>query len=197
MGRFGTPQLTRPRSAVALLLLVSLCLLLALAAAPAARADAVITVNTLADPGPGTCDEGGECSLREAIERVAEGEVSGDVTIDVEAEGEIDISAEGQLEVSAGNGVESIAIEGPGLSQLTIDAGDESRVVKVGEAELRISGLTISGGWIDDFAIDGEGGAGIYSERGSIVLEEVRVTENEIGSLRDGGGIGIEESARL
>ncbi|HYC81654.1 MAG TPA: right-handed parallel beta-helix repeat-containing protein, partial [Solirubrobacterales bacterium] len=168
---------------------------LALGAAPAGAAS-IIEVTTLADPGAGECEASGECSLREALERVASGEVGGEVEVVIEPQGTIALAGE-ELEVKGGGGLESIAIVGPGAAQLSVDAGGESRVFRSLGVALKVSGLTIEGGHVDDAAIDGTGGAGIYSEDGSVVLEDVRVTGNEVESFRDGGGVAIEEEAQL
>ncbi len=178
------------------LLVVGLAALLALLVAPAADAATIIRVTTLADPGSGECEATGECSLREALERVASGKAGGDVEVVIQPQGEIELDGN-ELEVMGGVGLESIAIVGPGAAQLSVDAGGKSRVFRATAVDLKVTGLTIEGGHVDDAAIDGTGGAGIYSEDGSVLLEDVRVTGNEVESFRDGGGVAIEEEAQL
>ena len=195
MSKRVTVSARSSRAALALLV-VGLAMLPALLAAPAAGAATIIEVTTLADPGAGECEATGECSLREALERVASGKVGGDVEVVIQPQGVIELDGN-ELEVKGGTGLESIAIVGPGVAQLSVDAGGESRVFRASAVDLKVSGLTIEGGHVDDAAIDGTGGAGIYSEDGSIVLEDVRVTGNEVESFRDGGGIAVEEEAQL
>lgn len=169
---------------------------MALLAAPVAGAESIIEVTTLADPGAGECEATGQCSLREALEQIGSGKVSGEVRVEIEPKGKIELDGN-ELEVTAGGGVASIVIAGPGAAQLSVDAAGNSRVFRVGDVSLKISGLTIEGGKVDSAAINGSGGAGLYSEVGAVTLEDVRVTDNEVESFRDGGGIAIEEEGEL
>lgn len=78
----------------------------------------------------------------------------------------------GQLELS--NTAVPIAIDGPGASQLTIDAKQESRIFLVApNVKASISGLTISGGSVGgtsspngSYSVSNEGG-GIYNQGAS------------------------------
>jgi CSLREA domain-containing protein len=195
MSARGTVWAKWPRRAV-VSFAIGLTAMVALLAAPVAGAESIIQVTTLADPGAGECETTGECSLREALEQIASGKVSGEVRVEIEPEGKIELDGN-ELEVAAGGGVASIAIVGPGVAKLRVDAAGDSRVFRVGEVDLEVSGLTIEGGRVDSAAIDGSGGAGLYSDDGAVTLEEVRVTGNEVESFRDGGGIAIEEEAEL
>lgn len=173
-------------------------------AAPAARADATIVVDTTSDesfletscePLPATTS----CTLREAIELVneGEGEVEGAVTIELDAEGTIELENE-ELELDPALDVEEVAIRGPGADKLTISGGDEYRVLAVEGIDMAvISGLTIAHGLEDDFAVSGDGGGGIWAEFAELVLEEVHLTENAVGSNRRGGAIALEFGAGM
>src|SRR4051812_13918268 len=114
----GTAWTKSPRCAQ-VLVVAGLAALVALLAAPMAGAATIIQVTTLADPGAGKCETTGECSLREALERVASGKVGGEVEIAIGLEGEIQLDGE-ELEVKAGPGLDSIAIVGPGAAKLSI-----------------------------------------------------------------------------
>lgn len=141
----------------------------ALAAVPAANA-ATFTVTTLADGGAG--------SLRQAIED-ANGNAGADV-INFQAglTGTITLTT-GQLEVT-----DSVDIQGPGASTITVSGNDASRVfyLYIGSAtiDVTISDLTISNG-ADSI------GAGIVDFDENLTLDSVVITNNH--SSGDGGGL--------
>jgi predicted outer membrane repeat protein len=188
----------RARATLLVPALLAACLALAIAA-PRANADATITVSTTADPGTGACTPtNGQCTLREALELVNEGEVSGWVNIMLDASGTIDVGPVGELVLEPDDGVEAVEVYGPGAANLTIDGGGESRVLLLEkEFFFSLTNVTIAHGAVTDFAVDGDGGAGIFSEASEINLSGVRFTENRVESDRDGGAIGIEGAAHL
>jgi len=99
---------------VAALLFVPLAVALA-APLPAAT----LTVNSLADPGDGTCDLS-ECTLREAVADATSGD-----TINFSVTGTINLTA-GELLIE-----KDLTINGPGMNSLTIDGGYLSRVMQI------------------------------------------------------------------
>jgi hypothetical protein len=163
------------------------------AAAPAARADDTIVVDSPLDPGSGECDEGGECTLREAIELVNEGEVSGDVRIEFSFGGLIKLEA-GELFIDPEEeAVDSVTIAGPGPDDLVIDGLGESRVFWVDGGDVTISSLGVTGGNVTGFTLDGTGGGALFQAEGDLRLEHVHFNENEIDSAREGGAIAVED----
>lgn len=151
----------------------------ALAAGPAAEA-ATYAVTNLNDAGAG--------SLRQAIAD-ANGNAGADtVTFQAGLSGTIALTS-GQLVVS-----DSVDIQGPGATQLAVDAGGTSRVFYVYNPsaliEVTISGLTITGG-------SAEFGGGVADQDESLTLDAVFVTGNEAvfgGTSGDGGGLWFDGS---
>lgn len=174
------------------LLTLAALVALACASAPAALADATFVVNSTADPGSDTCEPGGAttCTLREALQWALDGSsvgVDGDVTIDLDVSGAIKVGAGGQLVVGTGGGVDSIALVGPGAAQLTIDGEEETRVFRVIDGAVSISGLTIARGSLL------AGGAGVIAENASsLALDGVRLVDNAAGG--PGGGVYLDTS---
>ncbi len=157
-------------------------LAVAIAASLAAShvSSAVITVDSLSDPGDPT-----ECSLRSAIESVntqaavdacyagdgvndtvvfAPG-LTGTITLDGNA---LDISAD-------------VIITGPGAAQLTVDAGQQNGGFEVSNyAQATLSGLTIENG-------SAAFGAGAYVNNGYLTLQDCVLRNNQASS--NGGAI--------
>lgn len=176
--------------------------LVVLSAAPAAHAAtrSEFVVDTLEDRGEEgsneECAEEDHCSLREALEVVAEGEVAaGDVKILIQVPNPqgtkqtLELTG-GQLEAIAGPAVDSIKIVGPGAELFAIDAQGATRVLVV-EGDVSLSGLTIEGGHTDG------GGGGIIVETGGLGLEDVDLVENHAdesggGLLAEAGAVTIE-----
>ena len=142
------------------------------------------TVNSLLDPGDGTCDDT-ECTLREAIEAAASGD---NVVFAAGLQGEILLTA-GQLEILR----KDLSVDGDG--RITVDAQNASRVFMVaavvGTHEISIAGMTIEKG-----ALTVDGGAGIWATQGAhLRLENVTVAHNATGA--SGGGVSVQESSSL
>ncbi len=145
---------------------------------------AIITVDTLNDPGVAD-----ECSLRHAIETInAQVPVYGSgceppdgtndtIVFDSGLSGTITLT-EGRLGI-----YESMVIEGPGADVIAVDADGASGVMLIDSAEVTISGLTISGG-------SSNAGGGVYVAYDSQVwLSDCVISENYATSL--GGGIHV------
>ena len=127
-----------------------------------------ITVNSLNDPGDGTCDNT-ECTLREAIAAVTIGNIIGfDVTGTI-------ILASGDLILN-----QDLTIEEPGTADLTIDGDNASRVFNISGGAVTIAGLTMANG------NDSQGGGGVLNF-GTLDLNESTISGNSSDS--NGGGI--------
>jgi parallel beta-helix repeat protein len=141
----------------------------ALAAAPAANA-ATFTVTSLADNGAGT--------LRQAIVD-ANGAAGADViTFQAGLTGTITLTT-GQLEL-----YDSVDIQGPGESVITVSGNNASRVFYLYNSsttiDVRIADLTVTGG-------NQNIGGGIVDFDENLTLENVTITEN--AASFDGGGL--------
>jgi uncharacterized repeat protein (TIGR01451 family)/CSLREA domain-containing protein len=164
----------------------------------------VWTVNTLADPGDGTCDDA-NCTLREAIAAAASGNqivfasaLQGDIKLDpftlfiekslsVNGGGRIGVDAQGLYLILqiGGDNPTTVTLDGLTLKNggATTGAGGGVRIGGTGGATVTIKNSTISGtsGFPDD-------GGGIFIESGSeVTLVNSVVTENAAGG--NGGGI--------
>ena len=102
--------------------------------------------------------------------------------------------SQGELVVAAGN---SITITGSSVNDLTIDAGSNSRVIRVDSATLNIESLTITGGRaIGDFGR----GAGVYAESASnVTISDSTISGNSASngaavSARDLSAVTINDS---
>ena len=175
-------------------LAIALALLGLAASAPAAGAVG-LDVDSLADTVGGNCSSTTSCTLREALELVAEGEegeeeIGGDVTIGFDVTGTIEVEDEFELEL--GEGVESLRIVGPGWEDLAIDGTGQTRVFRVSEGEGTIAGLMVENAFRSGGIADADGGAALLQKGGELTLEEVRFTRNHIEDDRDGGAIDLE-----
>ena len=127
-------------------------------------------VNSLADPGNGTCD-GTECTLREAIAYASSG-----ATITFDVTGTITLAG-GQLLIQ-----KDLTINGPGATSLTVDGNSASRVITVAPGyTVAISGLTITGGYTTAV-----GGAGMWNQ-GNLTITDCAITGNDANYNRAGG----------
>jgi CSLREA domain-containing protein len=132
-------------------------------------------VNSLADPGDGTCDAA-ECTLREAIDFASPGatitfSVTGTITLDPEWGGTLMID-------------KSLVIAGPGAADLSVSGNNSWRVFSIfaPDQQIEISGLTIRDGR-EDLA------GGINNPNADVLLENVVVTNNSGLGAWQGGGI--------
>lgn len=140
----------------------------------------VWTVNSLADPGDGVCDDS-ECTLREAIAAAANGD---HIVFGPALQGNVALTA-GQLDLVG----RALSIDGGG--RIVIDAQGNSRVMSVRSnilaGAVALTGLTLKNG-----NESGEAGGGLYASGAAVTLDRVIVTENR--SLVEGGGMFLEAS---
>jgi hypothetical protein len=139
------------------------------------------TVTNLLDSGAG--------SLRAAV--VAANASPGADTIDFATTGNIALTS-GQLEIT-----DSLTINGPGESALTVSGEGLSRVFAIaGDPTVMIADLTVANGWTDDSP-----GGGISMVGGTLTLDRVTVSGNSaVGSTATrygapaalGGGLYVE-----
>jgi hypothetical protein len=124
---------------------------------------AMDTVTNTSDSGPG--------SLRAAVA----GAGSGDTIV-------FDTSLDGQtINLTSAIVIDkSLEIDGPGASQLTIDAGHSSQIFTISDGNLSISALTLADG-----AAPEDGGAIYSGSTGSLSLSDCAFTGNTAGE--DGG----------
>jgi hypothetical protein len=153
--------LQKPGRALTLIAVMAACLF-GFAASAWAATDTVMNSN---DAGSG--------SLREVIATAGNGEA---IVFDSSLDGETIELTSGAIGID-----KSLTIEGPGASELTINAGHNSQIFTVASGDLSISGLTLADG-----AAPEEGGA-IYNEStGSLSVSDCTFTGNTAGG--DGGG---------
>lgn len=155
-------------------------------------------------------DDSGEGSLRQAVLDANALPGADEIVFEEGAlEGTIFLKT-GQLEIT-----DAVAINGPGADQLTIDAGQDSRLFLIDDGngaqliDVAISGLKLTGGAVDGFGgaisnreslhidhsvISGnsasDGGGGIYTfGRSLLSVMATTIHENVTGAAGDGGGI--------
>ena len=131
-------------------------------------------VNSLADPGDGTCDAT-ECTLREALSFASAGatitfSVTGTIALDPES---------GTLMIDR-----ALVIAGPGAADLSVSGSNSWRVFSIyaPQQQIEISGLTIRDG-------REAGAGGIKNPNADVLLENVVVTNNAGLGLWNGGAI--------
>jgi hypothetical protein len=130
--------------------------------AHALSAQAVITVTTLNDSGPG--------SLRQAIADAVPGD-----TIDFAVTATITLTT-GQLLIT-----NNLTISGPGATNLTISGNNASRVLSFSGVTAAISGLTVAHGYVY-----GAGG-GILNGSSTLTVSNCTLTGNASENGRGGG----------
>jgi MYXO-CTERM domain-containing protein len=144
--------------------------------ASTARA-ATFEVTTLADSGAG--------SLRAAIEAANAAAGADVITFQSSVTGTITLTS-GQLEID-----DSVVVEGPGASALTVSGNDASRVfyIALDNIEVTISGLKITHG-----SVTGNG-AGILSGADHLTLHGVDISANVAAPQTTGQGGGLFATA--
>ena len=142
----------------------------------------VWTVNSLADPGDGVCDDT-SCTLREAIEAAAAG---GQVVIASGLQGTVTLTV-GTLLVQRG-----ISVDGGG--RITVDAQGSSRVmtVTVGSS---VPPVSISGFTFKNAHSSTVGGALAVSGAASLTVQNTVISGSKADE--DGGGVWIDSNASL
>jgi uncharacterized repeat protein (TIGR01451 family) len=138
----------------------------------------VWTVNTLADPGDGTCDDT-ECTFREAVASASNGH---SIVFAAGLQGEILLTAS-----TVGISSKSVTVDGGG--RIAVNAQGLSRAIDVESSsgpvpDVTIKRLTVKNG-------DANLGGGIKVTRGALTLDSVLVTGN-VASI-GGAGIDVDE----
>ena len=137
-----------------------------------------LTVNSLEDPGDGTCDDA-HCTLREAIAAAASGDK---IVFASGLQGTIALTA-GRLEIA-----QTLTVEGAG--RIVIDAQGNSGVLAARRQTsaavlVALSGLTITNG-------GQQIGGGIALLGADLTLDNVTVSKNKTGGT--GGGVLVNSS---
>ena len=141
------------------------------------------TVNSLADPGDGVCDQS-QCTLREAIGAAASGD---EISFASDLKGTIQL-ASGDLIIQ-----KDLIVNGDG--RITLDAQASGRVLGVGAAAVtnpitvELTGLTLTNG--SEF---GAGGLAIFFDA-TVTLRNSSVSDNT--SAGAGGGIVVSSTSSL
>ena len=170
-----------------------------LIANPEPAAAATFTVNGVADtvdanPGDGSCDDGGgTCTLRAAIMEANASAGEDSITLPsgafflLIAGSDEDAGATGDLDIT-----ESVTITGTGASTTVIEAGVVDRLLHVHTgATVTLTNLTVSEGDLDQSTGASGRGGGILNE-GSLTLDGVTISGNEVAtSGRPGFGGGV------
>ena len=149
--------------------------------APGAEA-ATFEVNSLADPGDGTCDAT-ECTLREAVEDANAAAGADTVIFRSGLSGTINLTAD-DIEIYG----DPLAIQGPGAGVITVDGGDTTDIFDLyglsdPAGSVSISGLTLANGYED---VDG-GAINSYYGGTDLTLTGVVITGSY--ALYDGGAV--------
>lgn len=148
------------------------------------------TVNSLADPGTGTCDDT-ECTLREAIAATSGSATLTRIVFAPGLQGNITLTA-GQLVL------EDMFTEIDGDGRIAVDAAGQSRVMSMfritphpGNPTVTLSGLTLKNGI-------GANGGGILAQGSDVdlTLDHVMIQDNSAGS-GVGGGLASSNGATV
>ncbi len=156
--------------------------------AASARA-ATDTVTSAADSGPG--------SLRAAIGAASDGDT---IDFDASLDGQAIVLTSGAIEID-----KSLMIDGPGATQLTIDADHNSQIFTVSAGNLSISGLALADGAAPAIGeAAGLGGAIEQAGGGTLTVAGCTFTGNTAGGAGDaeeesnqghGGAISVSSSS--
>lgn len=143
---------------------------------------ATYTVTKTADTNDGVCNT--DCSLREAIAAANATGANDTVEFDAAVFGTPQTITLGGTELLiANNG--TLAINGPGASQLTVSGNNASRVFLIGGGTAAISGITVSGG--NGISPNTSNNGGGILNFGSLTLTNATVSNNTAAFV--GGGI--------
>ncbi len=191
IGKRRTPPGPRPAKRQVLVLAAALFLGVVLATttvfaavnrpiSPTVPQAADFTVNDFTDPGAPMCTPG-NCSLRAALVAANAGSVTSTRTIDFDLAYPVTITLSSPLPVITG----SVVISGPGAANVVVSGDDLYRVFEVGSgAHFSLNGLSIRRGYVPD------GGAGIFNDNGTLLLNDSVVADNfTFDGFHGGGGI--------
>ena len=157
-------------------------ILLAVPARPVHASGSTWMVNTMTDENDGSCF--GDCSLRDAVLLAQPGDT-------------INFASGGVLKLTLGEIVidESLTIVGPGnYGGLIVSANDSSRhfVIDSG-AQVKISGMLLNHGYIDEYADQHRGGSILNS--GYLILENMSLFSNVVVEDLGSSAFGLEGGA--
>jgi len=171
--------------------------LLGAALAPAAAHAATITVNSLNDGAPAI---DGKCTVREAIQNANNNAATNpDCAAGSGADTIVFPGLSGTITLTSGrlNVGESLTVQGPGASQLTISGNNTSQVFYLyqsgGGGNYTISGLTLTNGNATGAPIDGGGGIIAY---GNLTLDSV-VISNSMAKYGGAVNLGFTNGSTL
>jgi hypothetical protein len=163
-------------------------------AGPAHAAPLTYTVGTSADASTGgacTTPTNADCSLREAVTLANANSGADTIVFNSNLTGSTIHLNTGGLPIT-----EALSINGPGASQLTVDAGGNSRIfpIDLGTAydPVSISGLTLANGYVS-----GGGGAAIDNVNSSLTIAGSVVRDSYAGGTRVAGGGVYTENGSL
>ncbi|HWS27025.1 MAG TPA: choice-of-anchor Q domain-containing protein, partial [Xanthomonadales bacterium] len=141
-------------------------------------------VNSIADPGTGTCDLA-ECTLREAI--VAANATAGLDTISFDP---VVFGVARTITLTAGEliATQDLNLVGPGAALLSVSGNNSTRLMDASNVSVSISGVTLSGGNGAGSFNNGFGGA-IHQVGGSLTLSDVVLSGNACSGTGAGGAL--------
>ena len=181
-----------------MLRLLALALVAALAAAAPAAAT-TFTVTTTNDATDATIDgtcaiAGGGCSLRAALQEA--NATTGEDVISLPA-GRYRITLAGTGEDAAATGdfdsTHTLTINGAGADQTVIDGNGADRVLEEIGGDLTLTGVTLTGGLIDD------SGAAVNQSAGNLTIRDSAIVNNtaDPANSQSGGGIDANGTSLL
>jgi hypothetical protein len=137
------------------------------------------TVESIADSAPANSPAQG--TLRWAVEQANEATTPSTIDFNLGSSPATITLSQGQLVLS--NAADSITIDGPGASSLSISGNDASRVLQVDNGvTASISGLTITDGLVRNF----NPGAGLYNDGGTVTLTDCTISGNSALFMSNG-----------
>lgn len=143
-------------------------------------AGGAIAVYTLFD----TISNDGQCTLREAIIAANTNTSSGNSAGECPAGGASDlidltpINGTIQLTGPLPDITSDVIILGPGATNLTIDARNYGRIIKITSGDVTISGVTLTNGFVD--ATDGRGGAVYNQSSGTVRIVDSVISNSDV-----------------
>lgn len=162
---------------------VVIAILLGMLTAGPAQAT-TFTVNSIANPGDGTCNAK-QCTLTEAVLRANANDQADTVVFESGLKGTIVLHNnpfQGGFSIYDDVAGQDLRIKGPGARILAVDGSDETRAFGIAPgAQATISGLTVTNGYIDG----GSGGA--ITNGGTLRLDRVAITSSTAYGV--GGGV--------
>jgi CSLREA domain-containing protein/uncharacterized repeat protein (TIGR01451 family) len=142
-------------------------------------------VNSVGDPGDGTCDLA-ECTLREAI-ALANATLAPEVNFDSAF-----FSAPRTITLTAGELVstQDLNINGPTAAQLVVSGNNASRILYASGVDVSVSNVSLTGGNSLGSDSPGVGGAILHSG-GDLTLTDVVLSGNSCSVTGTGGALAV------